>query len=245
LPAKVVEPPSRKVHIDVRLDEIVLRALEKEPELRFQKVSQVKTMVETITDTRMPSGPTAWPFPGSEYRSKTTLWGLPLLHVTSGWDPRTRKVYVSKGIIAIGGRAKGVVAMGGAAMGIFAFGGCAVGVFAFGGCALGLITLGGLAIGLLGAMGGGAIAPIALGGGAIGYFAYGGGAYGAHILSAVTKDPVAAHFFSAWGTALMSNMMWYFAAVMVFAMVLCIGAMVCLQKEKSSKDRLTGSLRQS
>jgi serine/threonine protein kinase len=48
LPGKRIEPPSRKVQIDVRLDEIVLRALEKKPELRYQQVSEVKTMLETI-----------------------------------------------------------------------------------------------------------------------------------------------------------------------------------------------------
>jgi serine/threonine protein kinase len=51
LPGKRLEPPSRKVQIDVRLDEIVLRALEKKPELRYQQVSDVKTMVETIVAT--------------------------------------------------------------------------------------------------------------------------------------------------------------------------------------------------
>ena len=35
LPADKLQPPSRKVQIDVRLDEIVLRALEKTPELRY------------------------------------------------------------------------------------------------------------------------------------------------------------------------------------------------------------------
>ena len=48
LPGKHIEPPSKKVQIDVRLDEVVLRALEKKPELRYQHVSDVKTMVETI-----------------------------------------------------------------------------------------------------------------------------------------------------------------------------------------------------
>ena len=48
LPGKKIAPPSTKVHIDVRLDEIVLRALEKKPELRYQQVSEVKTCVETI-----------------------------------------------------------------------------------------------------------------------------------------------------------------------------------------------------
>jgi serine/threonine protein kinase len=48
LPRKPIEPPSRKVQIDVRLDAVVLRALQQNPELRFQQVSEVKTMVETI-----------------------------------------------------------------------------------------------------------------------------------------------------------------------------------------------------
>jgi predicted Ser/Thr protein kinase len=48
LPGKPLEPPSRKVHIDVRLDEVVLRALERKPELRYQQASEVKTCVETI-----------------------------------------------------------------------------------------------------------------------------------------------------------------------------------------------------
>jgi len=51
LPDKPIEPPSRKVRIDVRLDEVVLRALEKEPERRYQQVSQVKSDVETIRTT--------------------------------------------------------------------------------------------------------------------------------------------------------------------------------------------------
>jgi serine/threonine protein kinase len=48
LPCKKILPPSTKVQIDVRLDEIVLRTLEKKPELRYQQVSEVKTCVETI-----------------------------------------------------------------------------------------------------------------------------------------------------------------------------------------------------
>ena len=51
LPGKRIEPPSTKVSIDVRLDEVVLRALEQKPEMRFQQVSDVKTMVERIATT--------------------------------------------------------------------------------------------------------------------------------------------------------------------------------------------------
>ncbi len=43
--------PSQKVKLDVRLDEVVLHALEKEPELRFQQMSQVKSEMESIQST--------------------------------------------------------------------------------------------------------------------------------------------------------------------------------------------------
>ncbi len=51
LPLGKFAPPSRKVQVDVRLDEVVLHALEKEPSLRYQQASQVKTAVETIAKT--------------------------------------------------------------------------------------------------------------------------------------------------------------------------------------------------
>ncbi len=59
LPGKKIEPPSSKVQIDVRLDEVVLRALEMKPELRYQQVSEVKTMMETIASSAgvPPAGP--------------------------------------------------------------------------------------------------------------------------------------------------------------------------------------------
>ena len=58
LPLGKFAPPSKKVQMDVRLDEVVLRTLEKEPERRYQQASEVKTDVETITShpgLRLPS----------------------------------------------------------------------------------------------------------------------------------------------------------------------------------------------
>ena len=48
LPLGKFAPPSHKVQVDVRLDEVVLRALEKEPARRYQHASEVKTDMETI-----------------------------------------------------------------------------------------------------------------------------------------------------------------------------------------------------
>jgi hypothetical protein len=114
---------------------------------------------------------------GYEYRSKTELFGLPLVHIAEGIDPETNMPRVAKGIIAIGNVAIGVLALGGFALGGFSLGGISLGILALGGIAIGGFTLGGMSLGavfavgglavsLLYALGGLAIAPHALGGNA-------------------------------------------------------------------------------
>ncbi len=49
--------PSTKVHVDVRLDEVVLKTLEKEPQRRYQHASEVKMDVETISAKKPASDP--------------------------------------------------------------------------------------------------------------------------------------------------------------------------------------------
>jgi len=122
-----------------------------------------------------------------EYRSKTQLFGLPLVHIIYGLpiDPLTGRFRVAKGIIAIGNIAVGGVAIGGISLG----------VVSFGGLALGLAAIGGLAVGLLLALGGMAVGLVAIGGGAYGYYALGGGAWGAHALGGNVRDPEAVEFF--------------------------------------------------
>lgn len=56
LPGKDLQAPLRKVHIDVRLDEIVLQALEKKPELRYQTAGDFRTRVETIASENGSAG---------------------------------------------------------------------------------------------------------------------------------------------------------------------------------------------
>ena len=58
LPLGKFQPPSRKVQVDVRLDEVVLHALEKEPERRYQQASEVKTDVQQIEASKTSSVPT-------------------------------------------------------------------------------------------------------------------------------------------------------------------------------------------
>ncbi len=51
--------PSQKVQLDVRLDEVVLHTLEKEPGLRYQRVCELKTDVQSISNAYVASDFTA------------------------------------------------------------------------------------------------------------------------------------------------------------------------------------------
>jgi serine/threonine protein kinase len=71
LPGRRIEPPSRKVRLDVRLDDVVLRALEKEPERRYQQVSEVKTAVDAIAETSTGTDQRA-PTPAARARERSS-----------------------------------------------------------------------------------------------------------------------------------------------------------------------------
>jgi RNA polymerase sigma factor (sigma-70 family) len=126
-----------------------------------------------------------------EYRSRTTLFGLPLVHWRSFGKMRKpgEKIQPAIGWIACGERAYGI---------LYASGGIAVGGIASGGLSIGLLSFGGLSIGLL-AFGGFAMGAVALGGGAIGWVASGGMALGWH---AALGGMVAAHELACGGAAL-------------------------------------------
>lgn len=49
-PKDKLEAPSKRVQMDIRIDEIVLRALEKTPELRYQTAVEFRTQVEAMTN---------------------------------------------------------------------------------------------------------------------------------------------------------------------------------------------------
>lgn len=48
-PKEKIEAPSKRVQVDVRIDEIVLRALAKTPELRFATAAEFRTQVEAVS----------------------------------------------------------------------------------------------------------------------------------------------------------------------------------------------------
>ncbi len=77
LPIGKFQPPSKKVQVDVRFDEVVLRALENDPDRRYQHVSEVKTEVENIAGSE--------PQPAPATDEQTIHWaGFPLVSVRSG-----------------------------------------------------------------------------------------------------------------------------------------------------------------
>ncbi|HEY3226284.1 MAG TPA: protein kinase [Planctomycetota bacterium] len=194
LPLGRFSPPSEKSKVNRRLDEIVLRALEKEPDRRYQQVTEFHRAIESAPQGRDERRVVR----GYEYKSRITIFGWPLVHITRGVDASGREV-AARGVIAIGGRAYGVLAVGGFAMGVIPIGGLAIGLVAWGGLAIGaLLAMGGGAIGTV-AWGGGAVGYVAMGGGAAGYYAYGGGAMGKYVYSSHRRDPEAIAFFWRWG----------------------------------------------
>ncbi len=74
LPLGRFQPPSQKADLDARLDEVVLRTLEKEPDRRYQHASQVRTDMDAIRN------------PAVSAASRGKRWTVvrPLLYVLAG-----------------------------------------------------------------------------------------------------------------------------------------------------------------
>ncbi len=89
LPIGRFEPPSKKVKLDVDLDEVVLRVLANDPELRYQRASDVKAEIRRCSEPR-PAAAAATATAAPEVPAETELV-----------DPRERE----RGPRTAGGRA--------------------------------------------------------------------------------------------------------------------------------------------
>lgn len=128
-----------------------------------------------------------------EYKSETTIFGMPLVHVNIGAGAcRAKAIFafgniatgiVSFGLLSLGFLSFGLLSLSLLAFGMFSVGGVAcggisLGILALGGIAVGYVSMGGIAIGVY-AMGGMAFASkVAIGGYARGYIAVGQNAHG-------------------------------------------------------------------
>jgi hypothetical protein len=66
---------------------------------------------------------------GFEWRSKKEILGFPLIHIALGKDPKTGKLLVAKGIIAIGQFAIGLISIAQFSIGLVGIGQFSLGVF--------------------------------------------------------------------------------------------------------------------
>lgn len=104
-----------------------------------------------------------------EYKSKRTLFGLPLVHINCGPG-----IHWARGIIAIGDIATGVVALGGISVGLVGLGALCLGlILALGAVTVGIVSIGGMALGVL-VLGGFAFGVLSVGGISCGVYAAGG-----------------------------------------------------------------------
>jgi predicted Ser/Thr protein kinase len=110
LPTDKLQPPSKRVQVDVRIDEIVLRALEVKPELRFQTAADFRTRVENAKSGKavaLTAGPTS--VPGIPFR---------LVEERDG-----RRVIVWRGVLAAGIAVFAIALVVGAALSLVVNGG--------------------------------------------------------------------------------------------------------------------------
>lgn len=111
-----------------------------------------------------------------EYKSKRTLFGLPLVHINLGYGLKK-----AKGIIAVGTVARGFISFGWLSFGLISVGALSAGLVGLGALTFGLLlAAGGAAVGAF-AVGGLAIGVMSIGGCAVGVFSFGGYASGTHI----------------------------------------------------------------
>jgi RNA polymerase sigma factor (sigma-70 family) len=204
---------------------------------------------------------------GRVYRSRATLFGLPLLDVNVGnpdpavgagspAQPRIARGWVAVGedargvLLAVGGRACGFLAIGGVTFGVLSFGGVAFGIVAFGGVGVGVLGIGGLGVGLW-ALGGLAIGWEAVGGGAFAWhaafggaaaaleYAAGGAAFAAHANDEAAKAVLLDHPLTVAMNWYLANQGWGLAIILLLSVGLpaVLMALMYRREEKQIVER--------
>lgn len=122
-----------------------------------------------------------------QYKSKRTLWGIPLVHI----NLCANGFCWARGVIAIGNISTGLISIGAISTGLLSLGAISVGLLSLGAMALGAASAGAVAIGLL-AWGAVSLGLVSIGGIAVGQFVYGGVALANKLaIGGVAEAPVA------------------------------------------------------
>ncbi len=254
VPAEDYVPPSRAAEIDKRLDLVVRKTLQKRPELRYQDVREIAEELEQMRkDDEMPARQKilVQANQGIQWKSRARIFGLPVIHIATGFDPKTRKKRIAKGWFAVGDVAIGGFAIGGLGVGLIGIGGAGMGLVGIGGAGIGLLLgVGGGATGLIAngggaaggiAVGGGAAGGIAVGGGAAGHVAIGGGAAGNFVAHAAGVSPPGWLDNTVIGSFVTETLPWLFSALLptIYLCVLIpvvLTGLLALLKQRNPKD---------
>ena len=127
---------------------------------------------------------------GFEWKSKTKILGLPLIHIAIGRNKETGKLMAAKGIIAIGQFGIGVITIAQFGIGL---------LFGLGQFVGGILAIGQFALGVYFGLGQFATGVIAIGQMAFGMYVRAHMGYGRYLWSTKIKDPQAVEYFvSLW-----------------------------------------------
>ncbi|HIE05173.1 MAG TPA: zinc ribbon domain-containing protein [bacterium (Candidatus Stahlbacteria)] len=116
---------------------------------------------------------------GYEYRSRLTIYGIPLIHIAWGSDARGKR-RVARGIIAIGQFGIGLITFAQFGIGV---------LFGLGQFMFGLFAIGQFAIAIIFGLGQFATGYLAIGQVAVGYYALCQAGFAKYIWSSAHKDP--------------------------------------------------------
>lgn len=155
------------------------------PDLENRKGQSESSMQET--SPAMTNSDRVYRYGFYEYKSKTRIFGIPLVHIKSGYGIQVAKGIIaigniSIGFISIGGISVGALSLGGIGLGLLVLAGMALGGIAFGGFAIGILAMGGMAVGIYSAGGMAIASKLAIGGAAFGHTAIGVSPRGVNIL---------------------------------------------------------------
>lgn len=124
---------------------------------------------------------------GFEWKSKASLFGLPLVHIAIGRNKETGRLMMAKGIIAIGQFGIGLITIAQFGIGV---------LFGLGQFVGGLITAGQFALGLYFGLGQFATGMTVIGQLAFGTYVRAQIGYGTYMWTSTVKDPQAVEYFS-------------------------------------------------